>query len=969
MMRYLVFLTFLVFLSISSLAEVKAGEATKEQEKKSAEEQSRTVAEDHEGEGAVEQKSVEEYNNKEEVEKLEVIGSHIKKTNIEGPSPVLVIDREQIEMSGYDSLADIFRELPIASQGSSSEFSLNADSASMTKTSLRGMTQDTILILMNGKRINPFAGTSSVDLTIIPISVIERVEILKDSASAIYGADAIGGVINIVTKKGDVGGQVNVQGSLVQRIEGNSWEGFASFLDFWNWDDTGSDNSWAGKGDKFSIDASYGGNADDINYLIGGQVRFSTPLYLRDRDFGRLPSAKDGSVFGSPGSWSDDDGKTWKAATDCPQENKKPKNGICGFDWSPYMQFTPQVLKTSAFGWAETQINDELNVSAQALYSYTRTYSIIAPAPDSFSKPKVVGKDADYRISVDTAQKLGLNASNPVTVLYRLVEEEGSGNREHLLNIHSYQAQLSATQSLLDTMELEGHFNVSGSYYSTLETGYVNKETLFNMMNEGTFNPFLPSGQKSDISKASYEPTQDSFSNLISFEPKLSGELAEFSGHQLMFAVGGLGAWRYYLQESDAIARAGKTWGGGSPQDGEANRTYGSFYGELSALFFEMAHLQVAARTDYYNDFGLAWQDIVEDIPIPFSPRVALSVQPIDEIKFRASWGLGFKVPSLADLYHSETIDHPSSRDFVTCTDEFKAQQDENNLPDICKDITQYHTFMRSNEDLQPEDSRSFNIGIVLEPVEKLSFSIDYYRIDQDNIAFKPELRDIIQYEAKHGADKLKQDTGSSIVRNPSGTIDHVVIVPVNMAQRQVQGLDLEMALTFPVEAGWDMGFSFQHSHNLYVEEKKFKGGDVENPVPWYEFMQDLGAENADSDRKNNLTHHDFPRWRNRAILSTMNKNMDLRFDLIIHNIPSRLQTPESEEDNLIGYYWQLDLRSVVGLTKDSRLTVGVKNILGFDRPKRDTSYSVPYSAGVYLDSNFYSMRGRSIDVRYSHDF
>ncbi len=934
----------------------------------------------------------EEHDDEEEVEKINVVGSHIKRTNMEGPSPVLVIDRDQIEMSGYDSLGDILGELPVASSGSSSEQSITSP-AFATSTSLRGMGQRDILMLINGRRISPHAGTSSMNLSVLPLSVIERVEILKDGASAIYGADAVGGVINVVTKKNYTGGQVNVQGSLVQRVEGNSLDGLSSFVDFWNWDDTRGakrvDNSWAGKGDRLSIDAGYGGSANNINYLVGGQIRFSAPLYLRHRSFGRLPSAKDGSPAGSPGSWSDDDGKTWTAAADCPKEHQQP-DGKCGFDWGPYMQFTPQVLQASAFGQADTQVNDNLNVSAQALYSYTKAHAIIAPAPDSFAKPDKPGVQ-DYRIPVETAQKWGLSASAPVTVWYRLVEEEGSGRREALSDTHFYQAQFSAAQSLLDTMELEGHFNVSGSYSSRTDIGYVNKEKLFNMANEDLFNPFLPSGKKSDISKATYEPTQEVFSSLISFEPQLSGELAEFSGQQLMFAIGGLGAWQYYLQENDEITKAGKQWGGGDTSDGDGDRMYGSFYGELSALLFEMAELQVATRTDYYSDFGLAWQDIIEDIPVPFSPRVALSVQPADEVKFRASWGLGFKAPALEDLYQNETVDYPSERDFYLCDDDYLAQQDKNNLPVECRTITQYKTFKRSNKDIKPEFSESFNIGVVLEPVERLSFSLDYYRTDQKNIAFKPQLRDIFKYEKLHGSDKLKE-LGLEVIRNPDGTVEHVVVVPSNLSKYQVQGLDLEMALSLPIEGGWDFGFSMQHSHLLYVEEQAFEGGEIENPVPWYGFMQDIfGLKNPDSKRNNkdpkkedNLVAWDFtPRWRNRAVFSLMNKDVGHRFDLIVHNIPSRLQTPESVEDDLIEYYWQLDLRGMFSLTKNSRLTVGVKNIFGFDRPTRRKKlsdadkakgytagqYKIQEGAGIYLNSNLYSMHGRTIDVRYSYDF
>ena len=929
-----------------------------------------------------------------EVEKIDVIGSHIKRTNIEGPAPVLVIDRDQIEMSGYNSLSDVLRDLPVASGGAKSEQSLGSP-ASRTKTTLRGMSQSDILVLINGRRMSAYGGESAVDLTMIPLSVIEKVEILKDGASALYGSDAVGGVINVVTKKNQVGGQVNVQGSLVQREEGNA--GIASFVDFWNWNDTGpsaNDNSWSGKGDKLSIDVSYGGNENDINYLIGGQVRFNSPLYLRDRSFGRLGEAKDGSPYGSPGSWSDDGGKTWNAAPDCPESHKQSDNK-CGFDWSPYMQFMPQILQSTAFAQANTLVMDDVNISGLVLYTHTRTHSIIAPAPDDFDDDTPGGKD--YRIPVETAQKWGLNPKGPVTVLYRLVEEEGSGNRETVLNTHSYQTQFSLAKPLKDTMEIEGHLSLSGSYYSRVSANYMNKEILFNMANEETFNPFKPSGQKDDISEAGYNPTQDTFSNLISVEPQLSGELTEISGQPLMFAVGALGAWQYYLQENDTITSAGKQWGGNVAVDGGGDRLYSSVYGELSTLLFEMAELQLAARSDAYSDFGWAWQDVdipFTTIPLPFSPRVAFSLQPVDLVKLRASWGMGFKAPSLSSLYRNETIHYPSSRDLALCDDAYY-NQGANKDTKQCKDGTQYKTFKRSNKNLKPEFSESFNVGIVLEPVERFSLSMDYYRNNQRDIAGTPSLRDIFKYEKKHGVEELRK-LGLDVVRGPGpeGTVDHVVTVPANLAQYKVHGVDLEMNLIGNLREGWDLGLNFEHSHILYSERQALKGGDIENPVPFYQFFVDwFGVENADSKRKNDIPWDEAPRWRNRATVSLINKDRGHQFDLVVHNIPSRLQTRElqtkeakklsAEEmrkeaknndvgDGFIDYYWQLDLRGSFRLDKNSRLIVGVQNILGFDRPTRDREngfYAAHEIAGIYLNSNFYSLRGRSIDVRFTYDF
>ena len=147
------------------------------------------------------------------------------------------------------------------------------------------------------------------------------------------------------------------------------------------------DKRWSGKGDKLSIDASYGSTVGSTNYLVGGQVRFHTPLYLRDRGFGKLKK-EEFSNNGSPGFLERGCQRCGVAGfSDCPQDNIK-SNGRCGFDYSPYMQFSPQLLQGSVFFNTDTEMSTDTILSTMALYTYTRAHSIAAPAPDVFEERK-----------------------------------------------------------------------------------------------------------------------------------------------------------------------------------------------------------------------------------------------------------------------------------------------------------------------------------------------------------------------------------------------------------------------------------------------------------------------------------------------------------------------------------------------------------------------------------------------------
>jgi iron complex outermembrane recepter protein len=145
------------------------------------------------------------------VEKIEVTGSHIKRIDVEGPAPVLTLDQEYLTRTGFNNVADVLRDTTVASFGGARESSLQGGAyTGASTTSLRGFGSDRILILLDGKRLPTLGGSSSVDLALIPMAAVERIEILKDGASAIYGSDALGGVINIITKRNYDGSSVEI---------------------------------------------------------------------------------------------------------------------------------------------------------------------------------------------------------------------------------------------------------------------------------------------------------------------------------------------------------------------------------------------------------------------------------------------------------------------------------------------------------------------------------------------------------------------------------------------------------------------------------------------------------------------------------------------------------------------------------------------------------------------------------------
>ena len=951
--------------------------------------QDELASSDSEGEEAT-SRSVAQESADDGVEKISVTGSRIKRTDTEGPSPLLVIDKEQIEQSGYNSLSDILRDMPFSSTGGVRESALDTET-NVSSITIRGSKD--VLVLLNGQRMVYASGIGKkVDLNAVPVSMIERVEVLKDSASSIYGADAVGGIINIITKRNYSGGQVNVRGSLVQRKEGNEASSFASFLDFPNWN----------KGDKLSVDAFYGGSQGEWDYMVGGQFKFDAPLYMRDREF-----AGGESPFGSFGSYSQDDGKTIKHKL-CPKSDGGIDNedGYCRFDFSPYMQFFPGILQGSAFLQAGRDIG-QTSFFTTALYSHTRSASELAPPPDSFAKPSVEGK-SDYRIPFNVAQSWGLeldqNPESLITVWYRPVFEKGAGTRKTSTNTHFYQLQSHLSHPFRDTLEFEAKFNFSGYHAFANSTGYLSKKTLYDMALAGEFNPFLPKDKKNDISKASVEPQRISHNLLANVEPVLTGELIQIHGQPVGFAVGNLTAWERYSEsvKVPGLSESDDVWGGNSPSTGSGSRFFGGLYGELSTIQArDMLEVQASARTDFYSDVGMTLYrfDIGEDrqIHLPFSPGAKLTFQPVDQLKLRTSWNMGFKAPTLADLHHTQFIDHPSAKDVVYC---------EGKEETYCSEGAQHETFKTGNKELEPETFQAFNVGVVFEPIKQFSFNVDYYMTNQKNTITMPEPKDIFEYEKSNTIEAVRK-RGLNVDRvGGNGRVKAVNTKPINSGFYKVRGVDIQAQWVGDgLWNNWNLVLNTGYTYMLYLERQVFTDGPINCPVPYPQWVSWIdnpcGSSVKPEDNEKRVgTHDGYPRWRNRSSLGFVSKDKKYQFALVAHNIPGQLKTAEYDNQKKIDaatekskkkaqkdgkefkglktetdYYVQLDFMAAVAFNKQHGITLGVKNILGTDRPYNKVRANLASSDPIgpaytgALNTRLYSIVGRTIDVRYTYNF
>ena len=194
-------------------------------------------------------------------EEILVTGSRIRRKDLTSPAPVTIISKEQVAASGKVSIGDFLQSLP--AQGNAINTSVNNGGDGSTRVSLRGLGANRTLVLLNGRRFVP-GGTganSSVDLNSIPAAAIERLEILKDGASAVYGSDAIAGVVNIITRRNFKGTEANAFGGI----------------------------SPHGDGSVYDLNLTTGTGGDSGNLLFSAGYYQAKPVFAGDRGYSRTP--------------------------------------------------------------------------------------------------------------------------------------------------------------------------------------------------------------------------------------------------------------------------------------------------------------------------------------------------------------------------------------------------------------------------------------------------------------------------------------------------------------------------------------------------------------------------------------------------------------------------------------------------------------------------------------------------------
>ncbi|KTG24226.1 TonB-dependent receptor [Idiomarina sp. WRN-38] len=886
---------------------------------------------------AIAQDAQSDVNMEEEVERIQVTGSRIKRTDLEGDLPVTVIDRESLELSGDISVADVIRGTTFNSAGSFRPQS-GSSAQGVSSVDMRGLGANRTLVLIDGRRLPKSPATGSTqDLNSIPLAAVERIEILSDGASAVYGSDAIGGVINVVLRDDFNGVELKLGSADVSLPSdgGDREEGsivFGSSSDkiqvlggvSWNNRDIIFENAYPWNEPGFSV---YGNNFTDIltpaqNDVVADfaennpddedtTIRDLIPGYMPG--FNAIPGACDIPNYrlGSNGQTINGEGAQ-----------------ACGYNFNATNANEASTGNKSIFLRGDYQINDDWNIYFSGSNAQTKSFGRYAPSLN----------DTNRTISADSPN----NPTNPDGNVYdpRTADADGNPQPRQVNYWHRFAAlgnrdnnvEMKVNDLLFGAQGYVGMFDIDfGVRRNTTRTTEIGENYLLssqarNYVNDGSYDLRDPLGTRFEGNPElaeeyletygrTYQDTLRGINVTTSRRGKFDQEEAyvsagfdvyEINGGMIQMVVGADYRKEIYADKYDSLSESGSV--GGSSGSSAAGERYvrAGYFETLFPITMDF-EVTLAGRYDDYSDYGS-----------DFSPKLSARWSVNEDLVLRGSWGQGFRAPSLDILTAQPSLSADSISDEDTCV----AFGQEPN----CQ--VQVQSTVISNPDLQSEQSEQMAFGLAYQATDYLDFSVDYYDIEIEERISTLGAQTLINRAAQ--GDPIP--AAFSVTRDPATNgITGVVRGSVNEGTLTTNGVD------FNIRSNFDFGSAGSLVQNLqasWVNEYRFDDG------------------------RNFVGDQDLPEYR--ANLSNVYRINNFDFAWNINHIAS-VDGPSGEND-LVASWTTHDVQA--GYTTDfgTKFVIGARNV--FEKEPQLIGYG-----GRNYNFNLYDAYGRIAYFRVTQTF
>ena len=897
-------------------------------------------------------------------EKVEVTGTSIKRIEAETALPVQILRREDIERTGATTTEELLHYVTAAtSAGSIQATQANGTvTTSQSTVSLRALGSTRTLVLVNGRRVAVFGGTTStsVDVNSIPVEAIDRIEVLKEGASSLYGSDAIAGVVNFILRRDYTGAEARVMaGAPTQSGGGKTWaaSAFAGF----------------GSLDKERYNVTLGVGYEKIDPILGKDRPYAHNLIVSQGNDLSSTIAFPGNILYGPtfGRFAS------PAFPNCgpigvvsPFFNGNVNSGqACRFENSPYLSVQSGQEKTNALLNLRYFVSSAMEAYVETGFTRTKFEYTTQPVPisEGTTLPTTNPYNAFLANLIATryptlaaglrrfstinntlvllpttspfyptafVASLGLPTDQPIAFRYR----DFANGLRHTEDGADNMRVVAGAKGTVAAWDYDSAFLYSSSKaHSTLQSGYPRYSLFLPILDSGVVNPFGPTTDPAvlqAVQNAEFRgDIYTSKTSIMSVDAHASRELWQMRGGAMAMALGAEARRETFtFNPSDAYAIGDIAGFGGNILNVDRKRNVASAFVEVAMPILRNFEADVGVRYDNYQVVGSTT-----------NPKLSLRFQPSQDVLVRSSIGTGFRAPSLTDLYTAQasSVTPNGTRDPIRCPNPAVG------LPADCNN--QFPTITGGNPTLKPEKSVNATFGVLLEPTRDLSIGIDAYWI---------HLKDTIIIGGLSSAFILANAANATtysafIVRGApdgnasgAGPILGIIQTTSNLFRVNVAGWDIDLKyrlmnnasgrLTARLDGSYVYRYSRQNADNTWtnqVDAAINAGGGV---IPGWRHVA-------------NVTYDNGPF----TLAAFQNYQKSYRDQLSTFPVPGEAAV----QPRRVGSYETYDLQAAFRGVRNIQLALGVKNV--FDRDPPYTNAGGQFAAGY--DISYADVRGRFV--------
>jgi iron complex outermembrane receptor protein len=773
----------------------------------------------------------------EAIQRVEVTGSSIKRIQKEGALPVQIINKETIARTGATTVADLLQKLP-AMQGFTIEaIAAGTNSGGRTTASIHDLGSSYTLVLLNGRRMAPLQDSGSiVNLNSIPMSAVERVEVLADGASALYGADAIAGVINFVLKKNYQGATLDAGYTLPEHSGGRSYNVGATY----------------GKGDL---------ETDGYNFLITYRHDDQEQLMAPQRSFGKsayVPFSFQGrdyiydrtSISTSPanvamtyragsGVAANGFNPYYKANNKCADLNflylsNTATTQYCSFDFAAQVEIVPVSKRDTVFASGRFKLGSNATAFADLALGRFDLTARIASNPVDVTIP--VGSTLYNQYVLPYLTPAQAAAATTATARYRATDF-GTRDSQTITDVKHFVAGVEG-----QAMGWEYNTALTLSKYELDERyvgGYMKNTEFRAMLTNRTFDPFATGGQsdatKQLIANSLFKGSiRTASSDMKGVDARASREVFSLPGGMASVGLGAEFRRLQQVQTASAAAKDGTIYAFSAPAENDYTRDSSGAFAELVMPVLKDLEVSAATRFDKYSAVknALTNRDVGNSQDAT-TYKISARYTPTQAVLLRASYGTGFRVADQGSIA-SPVVAAGFTSGSYTCPPALAAEDAA-----LCRPgREQYNVYSGGNEQLSPEKSKQYTMGFRIDASRNVTFGADLWDVRMTN-----QVSAVSEIQAF--ADPAKFRQLFSTFTNPATGLKTWAFLraPINIGRSHNRGIDWDLT----VGEKYSFGKFALNANGTYLLKSSYTVPGTDNQ--WTDSMNKYGINDAVSFR------------------------------------------------------------------------------------------------------------------------